>query len=191
MKPIFMSTPFSAPRPPLRTLSPRRARKGAGGKFPGRERTPLAIALEDLLGDERRGHRRRPAGIKGEMGDDLADLALGDAVVERPLQMADKLPLAAERDQGCAGDQAAVALGQPRAFPDLAEQDPLAEVDQTRHHVADRLAGGRGLRLRHPFSPFPCRTVAAAATVARRLPPRPPREWRPTSRLRGNGSRGL
>src|SRR5512133_3995645 len=65
---------------------------------------------EHVLGDLRRGHRRRPAGIKGEMRDDLADLLLGDAVVERAVEMAGQLPLAAERDQGCDDDQAAVAL---------------------------------------------------------------------------------
>ena len=62
---------------------------------------PIQTLLhEDVLGDLRRGHRRRPAGIKREMGDDLADLVLGDAVVERPLQVADELLLAAQGDQG-------------------------------------------------------------------------------------------
>src|SRR2546423_14420178 len=37
---------------------------------------------EHVLGNLRRGHRRRPAGVESEMGDNLADLLLGDAVVE-------------------------------------------------------------------------------------------------------------
>src|SRR5215472_2426126 len=66
--------------------------------------------LEYILGDERRGHRCRPAGIEGEMGDHFAELVLGEAIVERPLQMPDELPFTAERDEGRAGDQAAIAL---------------------------------------------------------------------------------
>src|SRR5207248_2034609 len=65
---------------------------------------------EDVLGDLRRGHRRRPAGLESEMRDDLADLLLGDAVVQRSVEMAGQLPIAAERDQSRDDDQAAVAL---------------------------------------------------------------------------------
>src|ERR1043166_1019325 len=93
-------------------------------------------ALEHLLGDQRRGHCRRPAGVEGEMGDDLAQLALFETVVEGALQMADQLFLAAERDQGGAGDQAAVALREARALPYLPEQHPLAEFDEGRDGVA-------------------------------------------------------
>ena len=37
-------------------------------------------SFEDLLRHERRGHRRGPARIKGQVGDQFADLALADAV---------------------------------------------------------------------------------------------------------------
>jgi hypothetical protein len=43
-------------------------------------------------------------------------------VVERALQVADQLLLAAERYQGGARDQAAVALGEAGALPYLPEQ---------------------------------------------------------------------
>src|SRR5215208_5273356 len=44
--------------------------------------------LEHVLGDEGGGHRSRPAGIEREMGDDFAQLGLGDAIVEGALQVA-------------------------------------------------------------------------------------------------------
>ena len=75
------------------------------------------------------------------MGDDFAEFVLGEAIVESPLQMADQLLFAAERDQGRAGDQTTVALRKTRTFPDFAEQHPFAEVDQARHDVANLLAG--------------------------------------------------
>src|SRR5207248_2154966 len=53
-----------------------------------RERGFCGLALrEHVLGDLRRRHRRRPAGVESKMGDDLADLLLGDAVVEGAVEM--------------------------------------------------------------------------------------------------------
>src|SRR6202030_1801959 len=94
---------------------------------------------EHVLRDLRRGHRRRPAGIKGEVRDDLADFLLGDAVVEGTVEMAGQLPLAAERDQRRDDDQAAVALLQSRPLPDFAEQHLLAVIDQVGDDIADRV----------------------------------------------------
>src|SRR6516162_2101394 len=85
------------------------------------------------------------------MGDDLAELFLSQAVVERTPQMTDELLLATERNQGSANDQAAVTLGETGTFPDLAEQNPFAEIDQAWNDVADLLASGRRLRLSHGF----------------------------------------
>jgi len=73
---------------------------------------PSLAAFEHLLGDERGSHRRWPAGVERQMGNDFAQFALFEPVVERTLQVADQLLLAAERYQGGARDQAAVALGQ-------------------------------------------------------------------------------
>src|SRR6516225_3871415 len=100
------------------------------------------LFLEHVLGDESRGHRCRPAGIEGEMGDNFAELILAEPIVERPLQMANELFLAAERDQGRAGNQAAVALRKAWTLPDFAEQHPFAEVDQPGNDIANLLAGG-------------------------------------------------
>jgi hypothetical protein len=98
---------------------------------------PSLGAFEHLLGDERRGHRRRPTGVEREMGNDFAQFALFEPVVERALQVADQLLLAAERYQGGARDQAAVALGQAGTLPYLPEQHPFAEIDEGRDDVAD------------------------------------------------------
>src|SRR5205814_5868511 len=87
----------------------------------------------------------------GEMRDDLADLLLGDAVVEGAVEMAGQLPLAAERDQRRDDDQAAVALLQAGTLPDLAEQHLLAVIDQVGNDVADRVARRICLRLGHGF----------------------------------------
>src|SRR6266496_547508 len=96
--------------------------------------------LEDVLGDRGRGHCRGPAGVEGEMRDDFADLLLGDAVVEGAIEMTDQLPLAAERDQGGDDDQAAVALLEAGALPNLAEEPLFAVVDQVGNDVAHRFA---------------------------------------------------
>src|SRR5215469_12953465 len=116
--------------------------------------TPLPLPLvEHLLGHLCPGHRRRPAGIEGEMGDDLAEFVLGQAVIERPVQMPNKLSFAAERDQGCAGDQAAVTLGKAGPLPDLAKEDPFTEVDQPGNDIADLITSRRRLRSSHGFPP--------------------------------------
>src|SRR5438045_9077932 len=106
---------------------------------------------EDILGDLRRGHRRRPAGVESEMRNDLADLLLGDAVVERSVEMAGQLPLAAERDQGRDDNQAAIALLQARSLPDLAEQPLLAVIDQAGNDIAHGFPSCICLRLCHDF----------------------------------------
>src|SRR5437763_8096922 len=109
--------------------------------FPALRERDFRLSLrEHVLGDLRGGHCRRPAGVEGEMRYDLADLLLGDAVVERAVQMTGQLPLPAERDQRRDDDQAAVALLQARAFPDFAEQPFLAVIDQVGNNVAHRFA---------------------------------------------------
>src|SRR5262245_18902713 len=61
---------------------------------------PWLAAFEHLLGDERGSHRRWPAGVERQMGNDFAQFALFEPVVERTLQVADQLLLAAECYQG-------------------------------------------------------------------------------------------
>src|SRR5262245_2143467 len=76
---------------------------------------PSLAAFEHLLGDERGSHRRWPAGVERQMGNDFAQFALFEPVVERTLQVADQLLLAAECYQGGARDQAA-SRSSSRAF---------------------------------------------------------------------------
>jgi hypothetical protein len=64
------------------------------------------------------------------MRDQFAQFLLGEPIVERAAEMADKLFFAAERDQGRDRDQAAVALRQALALPDVAINDLLGEVDE-------------------------------------------------------------
>src|SRR5215469_99650 len=89
-------------------------------RWPGHPRTRSgashdeqnSVLVEHVLGDEGRGHCRGPAGIKGEVSDDFAELGLAVAVLQRAFEMTDQLLLAAERDQRGDDDQAAVALRQ-------------------------------------------------------------------------------
>src|SRR5665213_719980 len=54
------------------TLSRMREREGAHRLAMGGMRGVRSVLLEHVLRHQRCGHRRRPAGIEGEVGDDLA-----------------------------------------------------------------------------------------------------------------------
>jgi hypothetical protein len=43
------------------------------------------LSIEDVFGEEEGGHGCGPAGVKGEMGHELDEFVLGDAVVEGEL----------------------------------------------------------------------------------------------------------
>src|SRR6185436_16870670 len=93
------------------------------------------------------------------MRDDLEQLFLGNTVVERPLEVTDLLLGAIERDQGGTGDQAAVALAEPLALPDVAEQDVVGQVDQLRREGPQGLSRRRSrCRWLGHFSP-PLKTM--------------------------------
>src|ERR1043166_1292317 len=131
----------SASSPPRERARPRPARRPAPARFRSSWRgalgKPPLTAFAHMLGCARRGHRRRPAGVKREMSNDFAQFALFEPVVERALQVADQLLLAAERYQGGARDQAAIALGQAGTLPHLSEQHPFAQLDEGGNDVAD------------------------------------------------------
>jgi hypothetical protein len=70
------------------------------------------------------------------MRDDLGDLARLDAVVERQLQLLRHLDGLVARDQRRQSDDAAVAVGEPAAAPQLGER-PLGVFFEGRRDVAD------------------------------------------------------
>ena len=77
------------------------------------------------------------------MGDQFADLFRRNAVVERALEMALELLGAVERNQCRARDEAAVALGESRPLPHVAEQYFFRQVDELGYGSAHLVAGGR------------------------------------------------
>src|SRR4029453_1409289 len=81
--------------------------------------------------------------------DDLADLLARDAVPERPLDVALELVAAIHCREGGHGDEAAVALGQLRPLPHVAEEHALRELDELGDDGAYFLASGRRGRWRH------------------------------------------
>jgi hypothetical protein len=68
-----------------------RASSTSIGMAPSALDGPSLVAFEHLLGDERGSHRRWPAGVERQMGNDFAQFALFEPVVERTLQVADQL----------------------------------------------------------------------------------------------------
>jgi hypothetical protein len=87
-----------------------------------RARCQQLAFVENLLGDCCCCHRGWPSRIEGKMGDQFAQFVFGDAVVERALEMAAKLIGPLQCHQRGTGDEATVALGESRTFPDVAEQ---------------------------------------------------------------------
>jgi len=67
--------PLRARRPAPASTSISMAPSALGG--------PSLAAFEHLLGDERGSHRRWPAGVERQMGNDFAQFALFEPVVER------------------------------------------------------------------------------------------------------------
>ena len=104
-------------------------------------RAPPSPLLEDLAGDRDRRDGVRPAGIEGELRDRLDELDLGHAVLPRQCEMGAKLVGTVQRDQGADGDEAAIALGETRPLPDVAEQHVVGEFRHLRRDVAHQLLG--------------------------------------------------
>src|ERR1044071_8420859 len=82
------------------------------------------------------------AGIEGEMSDDLADLFLGDAVLDRAVEVRGELLGPIGRNQSSERHQAAVALRAPRAFPQIAVHDVMGVLHQRRNERLDAVALG-------------------------------------------------
>jgi hypothetical protein len=91
---------------------------------------PSATALRILPSRPARRSSPPATCIEGQVDDQLPDLALGDAVADGAFEVAMELPLATECHECRHGDQAAVALRQAGAFPDLAIYDLLRKLDE-------------------------------------------------------------
>src|SRR5262245_36467059 len=75
------------------------------------------------------------------MGDDLADLFLGDAVVQRAFQVTRQLVGPIHGDERRNRNEAPIALGEARALPDVTEEHLLAQVDELRRDASDDFTG--------------------------------------------------
>src|ERR1700678_1713317 len=67
--------------------------------------------FEDVFGDGSGGHRGGPSGVESEMGDQLAQFTFSDAIFKCTAEMEFELIGTLHRDQGSAGDEAAIAFG--------------------------------------------------------------------------------
>ena len=77
-----------------------------------------------------RGNRRRPAGVKRQMGKDFGYLLLAKPVLLRKVDMPGQLLHAAQCGEGCKRNQAALTRGKNLPFPDIIKQDLLAQFGQ-------------------------------------------------------------
>ena len=91
---------------------------------------------KDILGDSDCRHRIGPAGVEGEVCNDLRNLARLDAVIERKIKMKRHLDRLIAGDQGRQRDDAAVARRKAGAFPYVAEETVLCVGLQRRSDLA-------------------------------------------------------
>src|SRR5438309_6017602 len=89
-----------------------------------------SLLREQLFGARCGRHRARPPGVEREVGDELDELFLRHAVLDRSGEVEVHLLCLAGRDERRAGDQAAVALRELRPLPDVAEQHLLGDLDE-------------------------------------------------------------
>jgi hypothetical protein len=94
-----------------------------------------------VLGNSGRSHRVRPAGVEGEMGDDLRYFAGLDTVVERKVEIIRHLDRLVAGDQGRERDDATVARREAGALPYVAKKPILGVGRQRRRDLAHILIG--------------------------------------------------
>src|SRR5689334_8505319 len=86
------------------------------------------------------------------MGDQLDDLLGLDPVVERAVQVAAQLVRPAKRRQRGDSDEAAIAPGELRPLPDVAEDHLVGELRELGKQLADLVDGGMRSLGGHDFS---------------------------------------
>src|SRR3954471_17036197 len=91
------------------------------GPREGRCQTAFLAVAEDLTEDARGVYCVRPACVERQVGDQALQLFLGHAVGDGAVEVTLHLFRAIQRNQRRAPNQAAVALAEVGALPDLAE----------------------------------------------------------------------
>ena len=91
-----------------------------------------ARPLEQLSGGRDGGLGIGPAGVERKMRDCLDQLVDGQAVVDCSLHVGCHFVGAVEANESGDSDEAAISLGEPRAFPDVCEQHLIGERGQLR-----------------------------------------------------------
>src|SRR3954462_15792672 len=79
--------------------------------------------VENGFHDGNCGKGVRPAGVEGDMGDDLSGLGAREALIHGPVEMVRDLGNLARGDQRTYGDQAAITGYKARAKPEVTEED--------------------------------------------------------------------
>ena len=69
------------------------------------------------------------------MGDHAFQFLGGDAIIQRPLQMAFEFRCPIQRGEHRASDQTAVTFGQLGLLPNIAEQHFVAQFSELRDHL--------------------------------------------------------
>src|SRR5207244_3136973 len=99
----------------------------------------LRSLFEDILGDRKRREGVGPAGVEGEVRNDLRRLRPGQTVVHRSVQVVRNLGHLTRGDQGADGHEAPVSRRQSRTQPQLAEQDVGRVLNDPRGYGAKLL----------------------------------------------------
>src|SRR5258708_17399705 len=100
--------------------------------------------FDDVLHDRQRREHARPAGIEGELRENLSGLLWRQSVVHRPAEMVGNLGDLAGSDQGTDRRQAAIARRQVRTQPQVAEQNLARILDDSRSNLAELRADTLG-----------------------------------------------
>src|SRR3989304_2319780 len=135
MLPPLLPRPLN---PPPLSPPPRRA-PPPGADLPSR----LRAAVDPLLRQPSGVHACRPAGVEGDVRDQLRYLLARHAVIQRPGDVTAQLLAPIEGGEDGHRDHAAVALGELRPLPDVAEEDAVPQLGELRHDFV-----GIGSRLR-------------------------------------------
>src|SRR5215204_2031159 len=125
----------------------------------------LGLFLEDFLRDPDGKHRPRPPGVEGQVGDDLDEIGLREAVLPGPVQVARELLRVSAGGERGDGDKAAIARRELLARPHVPEQDVVCELHELGREVTDHFLSGGRLFIQTVCS-FHCLTAACPAKSA-------------------------